>query len=462
MMSYMLLCCSMPLIKLLLTGIFTNCFRTVKMGKKNTNLSLHRRKRKTIISPFKRTLCKQSETVSSMNCSPFKSPLHKHRRIMKSPGKAPSYTSFMPKSPFRTIRYSPKCTLLSNKKQTPRKSQGKSPLGKQITHSTKHSRDVKQHKTSVKSLFNTPDSEVSPIHENADIWEEIEVIDSDTDTAEEDNSEQFVAEALSTNDSNCEEKSIENEMENMLPNVLNEFSKHGLESDLLTFFQLVCENRFPFSNIAFQLWLEIVRWYRQDTSTTMRYMDQTKMFWKLGWRIFGGKFIRYMGGFKNEGQVVQGDTEKGNFSPDVSDINFAIPSLDILRDFCPYGDDNSKPRKPGVYIDIMKKGAEVLQDTSACLTFDGKKIKQGLTADSGDVDLLGFEEGMSLKDRQNELAETLNTFKGLLLEISDHSQETDVKTLEESVRNKILQTVNYAHTKISQLAQDIRELKRKN
>ena len=33
-----------------------------------------------------------------------------------------------------------------------------------------------------------------------------------------------MAEALSTNDRNCEEKSIENEMENMLPNALNEFS----------------------------------------------------------------------------------------------------------------------------------------------------------------------------------------------------------------------------------------------
>ena len=69
-------------------------------------------------------------------------------------------------------------------------------------------------------------------------------------------------------------------------------------------------------------------------------MDKTKVFWKLGWRIFGGMFIRFMGGFKNEGQVVQGETEKGNFKLEVSDLNFAIPSLDILRDFCPYVVDN--------------------------------------------------------------------------------------------------------------------------
>ena len=72
-----------------------------------------------------------------------------------------------------------------------------------------------------------------------------------------------------------------------------------------------------------------------------------------------------MGGFKNEGQVVHGETEKGDFDPEPSDLNFAIPSVEILREFCPYGDDNSKPRKPGTYVDIMEKAAEVLHDHSA-------------------------------------------------------------------------------------------------
>ena len=52
----------------------------------------------------------------------------------------------------------------------------------------------------------------------------------------------------------------------MLPNVLHKLSEYGLETDLLAFFELVCENRFPFSNIAFQLWIEIGR-YQQDSST---------------------------------------------------------------------------------------------------------------------------------------------------------------------------------------------------
>ena len=39
------------------------------------------------------------------------------------------------------------------------------------------------------------------------------------------------------------------------------------------------------------------------------------------------------------------------------------------------------------------------EQTSACLTFDGKKIKQGLTKTTGDIDLLGFEEGISMRVR---------------------------------------------------------------
>ena len=56
----------------------------------------------------------------------------------------------------------------------------------------------------------------------------------------------------------------------------------GLIKICWLFFRQVSENRFPFGNIAFLLWLEVVRWYQQGSNTTMRYTDQTKMFKKLG------------------------------------------------------------------------------------------------------------------------------------------------------------------------------------
>jgi hypothetical protein len=47
----------------------------------------------------------------------------------------------------------------------------------------------------------------------------------------------------------------------------------------------------------------------------------------------------------------------------------------------------------------MQVASKALEQTSACLTIDGKKIKQGLTENTGDIDLLGFEEGISLRIR---------------------------------------------------------------
>lgn len=46
---------------------------------------------------------------------------------------------------------------------------------------------------------------------------------------------------------------------------------------------------FPINNIALRLWLEVVEWYANENTTTMRYMNETKSFWKVGWRLFGGK-----------------------------------------------------------------------------------------------------------------------------------------------------------------------------
>ena len=91
-------------------------------------------------------------------CSPFKSLWHKHKRIIKSPGKAPPFSPY--KSPLTAVRYSPKQSLMRNKNR----------------------------KTSAKSLFQSQESKVSPIEENDDAWEEIETIDSGTEDTQNDNS----------------------------------------------------------------------------------------------------------------------------------------------------------------------------------------------------------------------------------------------------------------------------------
>ena len=41
--------------------------------------------------------------------------------------------------------------------------------------------------------------------------------------------------------------------------------------------------------------------------------------------------------YKSHGDTVLKMTEIGNYSPESSEINFAVPALNQLRDFDPYG-----------------------------------------------------------------------------------------------------------------------------
>ena len=72
---------------------------------------------------------------------------------------------------------------------------------------------------------------------------------------------------------------------------------------------------------------------------------------------------------------------------DKSEINFAVPSFPVHRTFDPYGDCGE--RYPGMLNDILETIPNDLHHQSAFLTYDGKKLKQGLTEKSSDVDLLG-------------------------------------------------------------------------
>lgn len=92
-----------------------------------------------------------------------------------------------------------------------------------------------------------------------------------------------------------------------------------------------------------------------------------------------------MTGFKNMVQVVNGEAEPGLLRPEESDINFAVQAIHTLLTFRPYEGDISE-RAPGTFIDVIKKTASALESSSACISFDGKKLKQGLIKEYGDVD----------------------------------------------------------------------------
>lgn len=86
--------------------------------------------------------------------------------------------------------------------------------------------------------------------------------------------------------------------------------------------------------------------------------------------------------------------------------------------------------------------------------FDGKKLKQGLTEASGDIDLLGFEEGPSLDDRLNELNSELKKQQNVIDKLKE-SPETVQEQFELYGQNDL----NQKYKLISKYIQEINELK---
>ena len=269
-----------------------------------------------------------------------------------------------------------------------------------------------------------------------------------------------VEDEVKHSDQSSETQDEMNEMIRLIPIVLDKITSEGLERNLFVdFFRQISSNTYPIKNIAFLLWTEVVSWYNQDTSSTMRYSEETKKFWKLGYQIFGGKFIRFMSGFKNESQIVFGEASKGKCAPDKSDINFVVPTLRLLREFKPYGSGNEGMQEPGIFYDYIQEISPSLESKSACLTFDGKKLKQGLTSTSGDVNILGFEDGPSLDERLSALKVELDKETAIISNLVDCVDDT--KQLPEASKSQLKQDFDRICIKLSKNVQEIREVKRK-
>ena len=102
----------------------------------------------------------------------------------------------------------------------------------------------------------------------------------------------------------------------------------------------------------------------------MRYNPKCVKFWQIGYRLFHGKFLRFMSGL---GHVVGGVSEKGDFNPAESSINFAVPSRQNLY----HNAGPSKPFFPGINEEPITAIANHFGSKPLKLAFDGKKISRG-------------------------------------------------------------------------------------
>lgn len=155
-------------------------------------------------------------------------------------------------------------------------------------------------------------------------------------------------------------------------------------------------------NICYLLFLDIVEWFSKPCTSQMRYINENTLnFWRVGYRLFYRKFIRFMNGPKSTGQVLTGQTEQGHYLARESEINSAVPSVSV------FNKDLSQPMLPGFFLKSINELASYFGKRPIKIGVDGKKIAQGKGKNMGDIDCWGFETPPTLEDRklrlQNEL-----------------------------------------------------------
>ena len=238
----------------------------------------------------------------------------------------------------------------------------------------------------------------------------------------------------------------------VLPQALSYLNENHDLPQWLTLFQSLSERTLPLDNIAYKLFMNVVAWFSKRNSSGMRYNETVRRFWRTGKQLFKGKFIRFMSGLKNVGQIKSEISEPGNLETAKSEINFIVPSKDILE-----AEDaaiRESTKKPGIIYPLLDKIASnpISKDTPYKLSIDLKKINPG--GKFGDVDCFGYEKKPTFHDRQERYKREKSCIK-------DITQTFVQKVENEFDRNKrVKQLCDIVHI-LSCRKQDLHELERK-
>lgn len=121
---------------------------------------------------------------------------------------------------------------------------------------------------------------------------------------------------------NTDEKIVA-DIVSILPSVICKLKAANVLGHFCNFVKIIHNGSFPLTNIAFLLFLDVVRWYSLDNTSNMEYSEDCLKFWKVMYRLFHGQSLRFMAGMKSE---YSGSDSRGEYSPENSSINFAVPS----------------------------------------------------------------------------------------------------------------------------------------
>lgn len=108
---------------------------------------------------------------------------------------------------------------------------------------------------------------------------------------------------------------------------------------------------------------------------------------------------------KSIGNVVGNSESKGQFNPELSDVNFVIPSRQNLMD----KSESVKSLMPGLIPETISNLSSVMRGRVTKLTIDGKKSARGRGKTMGDVDCWGFEAGPTFESAKEQIDGRFNS-----------------------------------------------------
>ncbi|XP_076094128.1 uncharacterized protein LOC143064860 [Mytilus galloprovincialis] len=202
--------------------------------------------------------------------------------------------------------------------------------------------------------------------------------------------------------------------------------------DFCQLIRLIAEDKFPLHNISFRLLLEVVRWYSVDNTSKMFYSESTLKFWKVMYRLFHGKVLRFMAGIKSVGQVVNIPSSKGEYDPQDTQINFAVPSTASISKFDMTETKIPRELPPGIINQAIELKSS--NQTAYVLSVDGKKVATGLNATNGDQDLFGYEDGVTLKDSLERIERELSLIETTIAEWNEIQKDEKIRKIETIIK----------------------------
>ncbi|XP_070537447.1 uncharacterized protein [Ptychodera flava] len=173
----------------------------------------------------------------------------------------------------------------------------------------------------------------------------------------------------------------------------------------------------------------------------MRFNFTSKIFWKTFINKFGAAPLRFLCGWKHAGSILLNRQEKGSFPGEEADIILAIPNEDVLKSFDPYNGEWPRSIPPGICTNIINKLAVAHEDTSICISLDGKKVVPGLTGDKGDINLLGKESEIGClspavqKQQHQQEVQSVETIKKLSADTESTANKVNTSIILEHLRS---------------------------